>query len=437
MNSLSEAICTIFQQPLATDMLNIIRLRKNVATSVESLRDALSVSRSTADKIFNFLSGKEGGLPLIYKEGQKTLIDNEAAFFLGISIGTKYIRFALLGLGLEPVELESIYSREKVKEDFPTGQVPQSEAKMSGSPRFVDEKDDNGDNCPFSYAIELPQNDSNKLETIRNTVRKIIKPFLNEAENNDKFPLMGIGFAVTGPVDYDQMVWRTAPRVNDLHDITIADLVGYGIKKKIDDMGLFLSLDNNAKAAAVCAYDRLIQDTNGQYDEDLSVIYIGSGMGLASVVDRKLFRGGSNLSELGHVELMISENPVKAKKLEDLIWGGNTDTTFSGPDMNQLKKYLPYVLKLISCMMGTSRFILVGHNITTNDDLVNEIMDQRNRFTVSSINASLQAETSRMVAYSSAIGAAMEAYFTMCNYNPQTNAQNRTNLAKEISWGTI
>lgn len=431
MRDLRKIICTTIQQSYVTDMLDTIRLRNNIATSVESLRDALDISRSTADRVINQLSGKEDGIPLIYKEGQKTLIKNDAAYFLGISIGTKYVRVALLGLGLEPVELEFVYPREQVKEDFPANQMTSDGQSTFDSPRYVD---DPKEKSPFSYAIEFPPRNSKKLETIRSTVRKIIHPFINKAENDDQFPLMGIGFSVTGPVDYERQVWRNAPRIDDLQDITIADLVGYGIKKKIDEMGLFLSIDNNAKAAAVSEYDHLVQITNAQYDEDLSVIYVGSGMGLASIVDRKLFRGGSNLSELGHVELVVGNNPTETKEVEELIWGSKDDTSFSGPDMSKLKEYLPYLLKMISCLVGTSRFILVGHNITTNDDLVNELMDQRNKFTVKSINASLQAEKSRMVPYTSAIGAAMEVYHTMCNYDPASNTQNRTNLAKEISW---
>lgn len=426
-----ETIFSIFSQSYVTDMLNIIRMRKHIATSVESLRDALSVSRSTADKVYNLLSGKESSISLIYKDGQKTLIRNDTAYFLGISIGTKYVRVALLGLGLEPVELESVYSREQVKADFSATQMTADEQSVLDMPKYVDDPKEKN---PFSYAIELPQKGNKKLETIRTTVRTIILPFLEKAENDGQFPLMGIGFSVTGPVDYDRKIWRNAPRINDLQDITIADLVGYGIKKRIDDMGICLSIDNNAKAAAVSEYDRLVQITNGQYHEDLSVIYIGSGMGLASIVDRKLFRGGGNLSELGQVELMIGTDPIELNTIEELIWGKDSDEPFSGADMDRLKKYLPYVLKMVSCLVGTSRFILVGHNITTNDDLVNEIMDQRNKFTVKSINASLQAETSRMVPYTSAIGAAMEVYYTMCNYDPELNPQNKTNLAKEISW---
>lgn len=431
MSNLRETIFNMFQQSYLKEMLNIIRLRKNIATSVENLRDALSVSRSTADKVYNLLSGKEGSIPLIYKEGQKTLIKNDAAYFLGISIGTKYMRVALLGLGLEPVELEFVYSREQVKADFPFPKKSSDEQSTFDSPRYVDDPKEIN---PFSYAIELPQKDNKKLEIIRYAVRKIISPFLEKAENDDQFPLMGIGFSVTGPVDYDRQIWKKAPRINDLQDITIADLVGYGIKKKIDDMGLCLSIDNNAKAAAVSEYDRLVQITNGQYHEDLSVIYIGSGMGLASIVDRKLFRGGGNLSELGQVELMVGPNPEDLYTVEELIWGDNSDASYSGANMEKLKKYLPYVLKMVSCLVGTSRFILVGHNITTNDELVNELMDQREIFTVKSINAALRAETSRMVPYTSAIGAAMEVYHTMCNYDPEYNSQNRTNLAKEISW---
>ncbi len=420
MNSQKEIVHTLIQ-PQAAEMLNLIRLRKNTETSVEALRECMDISRSTADKIFNGLAGKDNALgetaSLVFRDERRTVINSVMAYFLGISIGSRYIRIVLLNLNFEPVALDSFFSVKQAKE-------------IDG---YKDEEESNEDSF-LSYTYEIPDQVEDKLEFIRKVISQIVSGFLDCVACNANFPLLGIGFGVTGPVDYREKIWRSSPRITDIQNITIADIIGYENKQRIDEMELFLSLDNNAKTAAISEYQNLLEKTNGQYSEDLAVIYIGSGVGLASVIDGRLLRSDKNMAgELGHVQLLIGKDDKSENKDENFYQTKSVEELFT--DDFSYRKYLPYILNLINCTLGVSRFILVGHSISKRDVLVNEIMNQRFKFTVSSTQTYCSAEIGRGVAYTAAIGAAMEVYYTVCNYAPYNNAQERTNLAQRISWG--
>lgn len=410
-----EEVVSILGQPQVIDMLNHIRMRKGMDLSVENLKDYMKVSRNIADKLFGILMGKDGSsdnrISFISRQERKIFINGTLAYFLGISIGSKFIRVVLLDLNFEPQDLSKYISEdtEDLKNEF-----------------------DEDESCKKSFTYRIAGSDSDNFSHIRNVVSRIVSLFLDYKKCDSKFPLLGIGFGVTGPVDFDAQIWRSSPRIT-ITNMDLADLIGYENRRRIDEMRLFVSLDNNAKTAAISEYQYLQEEAKGMYSEDLAVIYIGSGVGLGSIVDKTLFRGeGNRAGELGHVQLLndskSSSNQHNTQTIENLLLEKSNSIGDS------LREYLPNVLNLLSCILGVGKFILVGHSVQLTDTLINEIMDQRFRFTVQSTQAYCSAETSRGVPYTAAIGAAIESYYNLCNYSEQDPLQERTNLAKIISW---
>lgn len=380
-------------------MLDMIRIRKNTSASVEALKDDLDISRSTADSMYKRLTGGKDSPPLVIREKRGSRILGEQGYFLGISIGSKHIRAVLLDLNFDPV------SRKTMKGSAILGQIPQIDG-------YLETESDQ-----YSYAF-LSAN-KNKFPDIRRIVLSLVKRFLKWA-SKEHAPLMGIGFALAGPVDYEAQVWRCAPHITDIRDITLPDVIGHELLEQATSLGLFLSLDNNAKASIISEYQYLLEKNSGDYREDVALIYIGSGVGSAAVLDQKLLRGSHNLSgELGHIR--IEGVPIEQFLLNP----------------NKHRKYIPLVLNTVNCLLGIDRFILVGHDIRSNATLVPSLMDQRLLFTVASTQQYCRAELGRGQASTAAIGAAMEAYFSMCGYNLQSPSQNRTNLAREISWHPV
>jgi len=404
------------------EMINAIRVRKFTNSNVEDLKTALGVSRATADKWYSSLAESK----IIQRQDSTISIVGSCAYFLGISIGSDNIRIVLLGLDFEPVSRDFLNKLHYLKgiEELPLFNIEESN--------------------DYSYAFKTIEDEPlseprNKMKAIQSTVSNIVEMFLNQAEDaRVPFPLVSIGFGVTGPVDYTKKVWISAPRMEMLGNISIQDLIKIENFQRIQELGIFLSIDNNAKTSIVSEYQYLEEKHNGSYNEDLVLIYIGSGIGSAAVIDRKLLRGRLNTSgELGHI--YFPEDTGKEITIEQKL---NNEQNY--------EKLLPYVLNILNCLLGAKRFILVGHSMfayandaTENKNhtipnmrtkLIPMLMDNRMQFTVASTQQYSEAEDGRGTPCTAAFGAAIEAYFSMCSYDVNEKNNDRTNLAFDISW---
>lgn len=411
------------------EMLDAIRQRKNIDFTVETLRDDLNISRTTADKCIAVLKDEKDEktfqtktveYPLITKHEKRTVILNDAALFLGISVGTRHTRFQLLGLNFDP------YTREQIKQYPYLKQVDSIES-------FQFEEDE-ADEFGFSYLT--PVGGENTFENTRRLVSTIISCFLKQAEayyagrDSAPFPLMGVGLAVTGPVNYKKQLWRSAPRgFTAVRDIELMELIGYENQMLAQTMGIFLSIDNNAKTAMISEYQYLLEKNSSHFNEDIALIYLGSGIGSAAVIDKKLLRGSQNVSgEVGYLQIAILNRDGTVSSLKSL-----EEHLIGSENAEEYQQFLPYILNTINCVLGIDRVILVGHSIRKNDKLIPSLMEQRMRFTVTSTQHYCKLETGRNNPNTAAMGAAIESYISMCHYN-EAQADARTNLANEITW---
>lgn len=396
---------------LNCEMLNAIRYRRNIDSTVEALKEDLGISRSTADKMVSSLKDQS----LIFRQDRKTLINGEAALFLGISIGSKHIRLQLLGLDFQPISRESLRK-------FPC---------LLNLETLGDYEDNESDNDSFSYKTPFDNIAEDTFLKTRNLISNIIHAFLEQTAKyrnltGPVFPLMGIGLAVTGPVDFDAHLWQSAPRFTAVRNITLMDLIGYDNYQFATELGIFFSLDNNAKTAMISEYQYLLEKYNGQFSEDIALLYIGSGVGSSAVIDGKLLRGSQNLSgELGHLQILSYDNQG------NISFQHTIESCLATSEMYE--QYLPYILNTINCVLGIDRVILIGHSIQKNDRLIPLLMGRRMEFTVTSTQHFCKPEIGRRLSSTSAIGAAIEAYMTMCCYDP-SHPEDRINLAKEIHW---
>lgn len=399
-------------------MIDAVRVRKNTESTVELLKEDLSVSRTTADKMCASLL--DSSCPVIERKNRKLVVLGTAGYFLGISIGSKHIRVTLLDLNFEPVPTDWIENNLGVS------------GLMDDSLGYIKSESDTS-----SFAYKTPC--GSEFEELRRTISTLTSRFLVRATLDDAsvFPLMGIGFAVCGPVDYTAKVWRSSPRMTAIQNITILDLIGYDNQTMADELGIFISIDNNAKAAVVSEYQNLLEIHGGQYHEDVALIYIGSGVGSAVVMNNTLLRGSQNLSgELGHIKIWVDQHDGTApttKSIEDCLTP--LEECNDPQKARELYvKYIPYVLNIVNCILGIDRFILVGHSVAQSKDIIPSIMAERIKFTVSSTQKYCTAEKSRSEASTAAIGAAMEAYHSMCCYDIKRKDGNRINLANNLTW---
>jgi len=427
MNEIQKEIITNHK------MLNAVRFCQDGNTTVEKLKDILGVSRATADRVIKPLleTYLETGEPLVSRTERKFQITDDAALFLGISIGSAHIRATLLGLDLKPIKKDIIESKYGLK--------------ISEVYDGFEEDESRGHE---GYSFKTPPIDDiikkTKFEDIRNLVIKIVEPILDKCSSSKKqssgepspFSLMGIGVAVTGPVDYKDKRWLSSPRI-DVKNATLEDLLGVKLYETALKNDVFLSIDNNAKAAIVCEYQGLVErgistdEKQDEYPGDIALLYVGTGIVTASVIDRKLIRGNRNLSgEVGQLRVF------EGNTIEEMIKEDNP---------KGYSDYVPFVLNTITCMTGIDRIILIGHTLTKYEAIIRELKDQRLEYFMETTQTAWTLEKGRYLPNTSAIGAAMEAYLTMCNFDINSNTDDSANdttpeekdivnLAVDISW---
>lgn len=413
MNKTLEALLNNFE------MLDAIRQRKGTEFTVEILRESLGISRSTADKMVNTLRDAR----LVTKQERRIAIEGGAALFLGISIGSTHTRVQLLGLDFESVPREQIKSYPLLHD-------------LESHPQF---KEDESDAECLAYMTSCGAAD--RFGQLQQLISEIVSAFLKQAKASAEdpgmppFPLMGIGLAVTGPVDYAGKLWRSAPRrFTEIRDISLLELIGYDCCQLAEELGIFFSLDNNAKTAMISEYQYLLEKNGGEFEEDIALLYIGSGIGSAAVLDGSLLRGSHNLSgELGYLRAGACDgrDGSAAKTIDECLEGLGDGTA----DLESYNRYLTYLLNTINCVLGIDRVILVGHSIRKNKRLIPSLLERRMQYTVMSTQHYCKPEVGREKAGTSAIGAAIESYMSLCHYNEnQPKNQDRINLAREISW---
>lgn len=415
-------------------MLDMIRVSDNESATVEALRDVLGLSRPAADNMYKKLTGiyykemtekereKEGFIPDLTEvipvvENRKIVGDQ--AYFLGISCGSEHTRLVVCDLTLNPIPITRLETDDKIK----AADIIRELKEGSAAAAF---EENEGGQTGLAFKTPAQFTDLQKL------IGFIVRLFLDLKMSNSEFNLMGIGFAVAGPVNYAEGTWLSAPRLKNIIDVKIADLIGHGNYSALPD-DVFLSIDNNSKATIISEYQALFSSKHGKYNRDTAVIYVGSGLGLAMVMDNNLVRGTNNYSgEIGHI-LFLQEGDGW-HSFEERMPEDTTSETFI--------KYLACMVNMVTCILGIEHIVLTGHSIEKNTTFLQQVQDLRSSFYTSPVTKhSSSVDAGRNDANTAAIGAAIEAYFCMCNYKktdqvapPDDPRAQRTNLALDITW---
>lgn len=424
-------------------MLDAVRIHQASDITVEFLKETITVTRATADNMMNILRGKKRGPSIVGEMGDfEEVIDKDfkvisnSAFFLGVSIGSTNIRVVLMGLDFKPIP------RVDIENEY-------------GFSEFAEMKGIDKDECELeSYSFKTPKNNDDALafNEIQELVKSIVGPFLyrhidtlnGNLSSSKTFRLMGIGFAVTGPVNYAERKWLSAPRISHVNVFTLEDIMGRKMYSDAFNNDVFLSMDNNAKAAMVSEYQYIMEKKGNKEKKsygvgieskpgDTALLYVGTGIGMAAVIDRELLRGNNNFAgEIGQLRI-YNEDDIGTFSKKNIM-----ETRINNENEDSYYTYLPYILNTMTCVLGVERVILIGHSIKNNktiDEFIQKLMDQRIGFTIGTTQSYCMPEKGRGISSTAALGAAIQAYFTMCNFDiVNIDSENRVNLARVISW---
>ncbi len=383
------------------EVLDLMRAGQNKLT-VETLRETLNMSRPAADKAVRELSNCLGN----------NITKNDIAHFMGISCGSEHTRVVICNLALEPIKRDDLTQKYGI--DFSSaGQECDDALEESG------------------FSFKTPDS----FLKLQELIKKIVSIILDV--KSETFHLMAIGFAVAGPVNYDEGTWLYSSRIKPICNTTIAELVGYENFDRLLKKDIFFSIDNNAKTTAISEYQALYKNANGTIETDTATLYVGSGLGLGVILGNRLVRGTKNFAgEIGHAtyayeedRLITNENYMKDNHL--------FSSQIIDCEATQDFDFLVGLINTISCILGVDRVILTGHSIAKKDRFLQLMRDRKTIYTSYATQHSCRIEAGRSNVYTAAIGAAIEAYFCMCKYNPEHDDDCRINLAKDISWKKI
>lgn len=129
---------------------------------------------------------------------------------------------------------------------------------------------------------------SETLTTITETVVALLKQGQIPRES-----LSAIGVAIPGSIDPSTGICRIAPNLG-WRDVPVSDILS-------DALGVPVYGSNTAQAMAVA--EAREASSRGE-DPDISLLYVGTGVGAASVIGGRLLRGSAGFAgEIGHVSV--------------------------------------------------------------------------------------------------------------------------------------
>ena len=358
-------------------LINIVRCYPNIDRS--TLAKYLDISLPTLAnditelKSQNIFDNKEG------KNSKDSLIVNSnLGIYIGISIGGSQTKISILKMDysvLSAKEFDDLCETCKVFHKAPNNQ------------KFIQ----HDDVASYGYVYtDTPASFEDLLDTLDQILDYCI--MIDKYVQSCGMFILGIGLAITGAVDNRTRKIVKAYNLKFLNErcpISLDAIISGNRISYFSDQNINISLENIAKAAAISEKYILYNQNNSENihkdKKNIACIYLGSGIGCGLILDNKLYRGTSNFSELGHIEvrdpdfLELSYNSDKI--IDELCECGNQHcleykirTNVFGVSMKQFKALTSnklcdlimespdkeYRLKLLGYYIGAAVNILIN-----------------------------------------------------------------------------
>ena len=275
------------------DIQAIKYLRQNKRVERQTLKEVLSISYPTTQKVIKDLIEKE-----IIDERLNISATNKFVFW-GISFGASEVKICLVDFCFKYVS-----SVEYRKHFTQVGET-------------LSESSDEIANAPNYICYKTPQN-REAFSTLLNDILRSIMLFCQE---QDHYKTSGIGLAFSGAVDKTNGILKKAINIQYLEDIQIEKEIHQDIWEFFSNNKVRFVFDHNAKAAAIAEkealYDLLNQDGSlrdpllpgGIKGRNMLCLYLGTGVGAGLILDNRLYTGSLNFSgEIGHFPISFYGN---------------------------------------------------------------------------------------------------------------------------------
>lgn len=218
------------------------------------------------------------------------IINPFICMYVGISIGASQIKVTLVNFDftvLSRKEFENLRQKCKIFKDAD----------------YVNKEDN-----PFGYmCIKTPNKYEELVDVIDNIMGDCIE--LDQYLKKNNSCVLGIGFAITGAIDNKSKRIISSYNLDCLKDMTTSyDTLIFGNRLSyLNENNIDLAFENIARASIISEKYNLYSKNNINFrhrdKKNIACIYLGSGVGAGLVLNNTLYRGTSNFSELGHIEV--------------------------------------------------------------------------------------------------------------------------------------
>lgn len=273
-------------------VIDIIRCYPDIERGV--LAKKVGVSLPTLSNLINELKNNDILLSKSVKDIEvnkdSLIINPDICMYAGISIGASQIKVSFINFDF------SVLSQEKFKELKDEYNI------------FEDAMYSNEEASAYGYAcVRTPNEYEDFVDTIDQIIGNLI--VLDHALREENSCIMGIGFAITGAIDNQSKKIVNSYNLECLNGMTISyDTLIYGNRLSyLNENNIDLAFENIARAAVISEKYNLYNKNNinnrHKNKKNIACIYLGSGIGAGLVLNDILYRGTSNFSEFGHIDV--------------------------------------------------------------------------------------------------------------------------------------
>lgn len=225
---------------------------------------------------------------------EEFLINPNVGYYIGISVGGSQMKVCIMDMAFKILEQKYLFDEMIDKYGLFQDKVRKIKRCKKES--------------VYGYIYMNTPTEFLELQDLLNYVLdEIIR--LSENVRLENAVIFGVGFAFTGAINnrkreimkaYNLECFNILPMQYD--SLIYPEKIAY-----FTSNNMHITFDNIAKAAIVsekyALYD--LENPNSVYRnrKNIGCIYLGSGLGSAFVLDNRLYRGTSNFSEVGHIDV--------------------------------------------------------------------------------------------------------------------------------------
>lgn len=347
-------------------------VRRNDGLSKSVLSELTGISLPTTHEYIRKLLPL--GILSADSKGPTVSVNAEYGFYWGVAIGGAHVKVSIIDFSFSQILNKDMADRLHTYRIF-----PEVDDEHAISWKYAAESQ-----C---FCTDTPQGIDKLL-----VLMDLLFTYLEIAnENVFAFKVKGIGFAFSGAVNHVSRTIVKSPNIPYLEDVGINTLISTPHLSYCAEKNIQISFDNNANTSVVAEKYALRKrtdiDAKVRESRNIACLYLGTGLGLGTILDNKLYRGAMHSGEIGHIPVSM-DSRIKAKSnkasmcleeyIRSVIWELPEGHHMSEWSMEEMRSHLSgrtkdgvsyaellgegigYAINIISLILNTELIVLTG-----------------------------------------------------------------------------